>query len=428
MSRFFAAVLFTLVLAAPPGAAAEPVAVKHPNLLLDGDEIKQVKQKIKDHDWAAKLFDRVKALADEPGRTGRNPREAALVYALTGEVRYGRAAREAVVGHARTELPKYEKLDVKANADFGAWGSLQTFAWAYDLTHDTYTPDERDLVERYFRTACRHIIAGSKVRANSPDLMFGKHFEVGIVGYCLGDKELIEWALNDPGPFGPGSGGFYPVLDANVRDGFFWGEAPRYALGRTVQGMLALAEAARHHDRTDLFGYVSKKSGGSIKGLLDGYLRLAYPLEKTGIGAGSVRMASYGDASTAFTPRGELVDTYLFNPVQGGAKSAISLSGELEIGWARYRDPAYAWFLGLTPKRDAYLDTGLSGFTGKVWGFVALTHGAPLSTGPAAGPPPCSGSGPRSATATRTTSTCCSTARGGSSIPTCSSSPTSRRT
>jgi hypothetical protein len=391
MSRALIVPLLSLGLAALPvpvpaaAAAAEPAAVTHPNLLLDRGEIEQVKKKIKDQEWAARLFDRVKALADGPGRASRNPREAALVYALTGAPRYGQAARQAVVGHARAQLPKYQDLDVQANADFGAWGPLPTFAWAYDLTYDIYNPTERDLVERYFRTACRHIIAGAKVRANSADLMFGKHFEVGVVGYCLGDKELIDWALNDPGPFGPGSGGFYPALDANVRDAFFWGEAPRYALGRTVQGMLALAEAARHFDGTDLFGYVSKKSGGSIKGLLDGYLRLAYSLEQTGLGAGSVRMVSYGDASTGFTPRGELVDTYLFNPVQGGAKLAISLSGELEIGWKRYKDPAYAWFLGLTPDRDAYVDTSLSGGTGKVWGFVALTHGEPL---PAQAEPP----------------------------------------
>ena len=48
-------------------------------------------------------------------------------------------------------------------------------------------------------------------------------------------------------------------------------------------GFLAVAEAALHHDGTDLYHYVSKKSGGSIKGMLDGYLRIAYPLERTGI-------------------------------------------------------------------------------------------------------------------------------------------------
>jgi hypothetical protein len=359
-------------------AAAEPAA-RHPNLLLNRDEIEQVKRKIRAHDWAARLFERVQALADEPGRTTRNPREAALVYVLTGKKRYAQEVRQAIVGHARAELPKYDKLDIQANPDFGAWGPLQTIAWAYDLTYDAFSDDDRQLVERYLRTAARTIIEGAKVRANSQDLIFGKHFEVGVVGYCLGDRELIDWALNDPGHQGPAFGGFYPVLDTNIRDRFFWSEAPRYALGRTLQGMFALAEAALHHDGTDLYHYVSKKSGASINGLLDGYLRLAYPPEKTGIGVGSIRMASYGDASTAYTPRGELVDTFLMNPIRGGPKLELSLNGELELGWKRYRDPGYAWLLGLNPKRDGYIDTALSGGgTGKVWGYVALTHGEPL--------------------------------------------------
>src|SRR5262249_3847081 len=101
--------------------------------------------------------------------------------------------------------------------------------------------------------------------------------------------------------------------------------------------------------------------------------------EKTGVGVGSLRMASYGDASTAYTPRGELVDTFLFNPVQGGAKLAVTLNGELEIAYKRYRDPGYAWLLSLNPQRDAYVRTSLTGAgTGKVWGYAALTHGEPL--------------------------------------------------
>src|SRR5262249_15478054 len=126
-----------------------------------------------------------------------------------------------------------------------------------------------------------------------------------------------------------------------------------------------------------------------IKGLIDGYLRLAYPPEKTGVGTGSLRMASYGDASTAYTPRGELVDTFLINPVPGGPKLELALNGELELAWKRYKDPGYAWLLGLNPKRDAYIDTSLSGGTGKVWGYVALTHGEPLPD--KAEPPPAPG-------------------------------------
>jgi hypothetical protein len=72
---------------AAQAAAGERPAVKHPNLLLNREEIEQVKEKIKRHEWAARLFERVKELANDQGRAGRIPREAALVYALTGDRR-----------------------------------------------------------------------------------------------------------------------------------------------------------------------------------------------------------------------------------------------------------------------------------------------------------------------------------------------------
>ncbi len=66
--------------------------------------------------------------------------------------------------------------------------------------------------------------------------------------------------------------------------------------------MLALAEAARHYDGTDLYNWVSKKSGASIKSVINGYLLMGYPLERTGIGQGRIRMATFGDGSTSFDP------------------------------------------------------------------------------------------------------------------------------
>ena len=70
--------------------------------------------------------------------------------------------------------------------------------------------------------------------------------------------------INDPGHHGPSFGGFYQALDTNVRDRYFWSEAPRYALGRTLQGMLALAEAADGIDevRIDQFAARSVRGGG----------------------------------------------------------------------------------------------------------------------------------------------------------------------
>ena len=77
-----------LLVVAALGAAAvargsEPngVAVRHPNLLLNLEEIEQIKLKIKEHAWAARLLDRVKDKAEKDGAA----LEAALAHALTGD-------------------------------------------------------------------------------------------------------------------------------------------------------------------------------------------------------------------------------------------------------------------------------------------------------------------------------------------------------
>src|SRR5436190_24241985 len=48
-------IVATLLLGGPLAAADGP-PVKHPNLLLNRDEIDQVKAKIRQHDWAARLL------------------------------------------------------------------------------------------------------------------------------------------------------------------------------------------------------------------------------------------------------------------------------------------------------------------------------------------------------------------------------------
>jgi hypothetical protein len=358
--------------------------VRHPNLLLNGDEIEQVKDKVRREPWAAKLLERLKALADDDRHTDREPRDAAVAYVLTGDRRYAAAVRRSLLGQARAELPKYEKLDIKVNPELGAYGPCAQWAWAYDLTYDTFADGERQTVEKLLRAAARTIIDGCKVQPTTQGLVFEKHWKVALIGYCLGDAGLIEWGLRDPGAFGPGLGGVYTVLDTNIRDRLFWSESPHYGMGTVLQGFLGVAEAARHYDGTDLYHYVSKKSGGSIQGMLDGYLRIAYPREATGINGGSLRLITFGDGSTGYTPTGQQTDTYLLNPVPGGPKRPPSLNGEFEIAYARYKEPGYAWLASLNSDRDAYIDGNRS-----VWGFVALTHGEPLPEKPTPPPAPC---------------------------------------
>ena len=100
-------------------AEEHPPNITHPNLLLNRQEIEKVKAKIEQHEWAARLFKRVRELAEDPRRTDRIPREAALVHVLTGEERYAQAVRKALLNQARYWLPRYENLDLKRDPDFG---------------------------------------------------------------------------------------------------------------------------------------------------------------------------------------------------------------------------------------------------------------------------------------------------------------------
>jgi hypothetical protein len=345
----------------------KPVGVTHPNLLLNQSEIEQVKLKIKAHPWAAGLLERVKAKAEKEEAT----LEAALTYVLTGETKYADMARHRLLREAREQMPHYEKLDVTAEPEWGRWTWWGNIAWAYDLVYGTFSADERGEIERWLRTAGRAIIAQEKVLTTTPNLVFCEHWRVGMIGYCLGDAELIEWALRDPGVHGTSRGGFYPVMDTMIRDEHFWGEAPIYALHYDVHGMFALAEAALRYDGTDLYRYVSPRSGATLKKIVDGYLRMAFPLERSVNAAGKVRLATFGDGSTGCTINGRFDDTFLDE----------SFMAVLEVAYKRFHDEGYAWMLSLDPNRESYITKGRPAFS-----FVALTHGDPLPKDPQ--PPP----------------------------------------
>jgi len=359
-----------LFIAMASGVIAAPdVAVKHPNLLLNQAEIDQIKLKVQEHPWAAGLLERVKAKAQKDDAVV----EAALAYVLTGQTNYARRVRNRLVSDAREQMRHYAKLDVQAEPEWGRWTWWGATAWAYDLAYDAFTTDERIEVERLLRTAAQTIIAQEKVLTTTPNLVFCEHWRVGMIGYCLGDTEFIDWALRDPGHHGPSRGGFYPVMDTMIRDEHFWAEAPIYALHYDVHGMFSLAEAALHYDGTDLYKYVSPKSGASLEKIVDGYLRMAFPLERNGTEGGKIRLATFGDGSTGCLISGRLDDTFLDE----------SFMAVLELAYKRFRDEGYAWILSLDPNREAYIRNGRPAFS-----YVALTHGEPLPAQPQAPPAP----------------------------------------
>ncbi len=376
MPHRLALLVFQILVLCFAVARAAPAA-QHPNLLLNRDEIEQVKAKVAKYPWAAAALEKTKQHALNGPEHENAFLNQALYYALTGDKSFADRARGQLLGWAKSELPEFQKLDVAKNPEFGSWSNWGARAWAYDLVYDTCSDAERAQIEEWFRVSCRVLIDTCRRWTTTPNLMFGKHVNIGLVGYCLGDREIIDWVLNDPGAFGPQRGGFYPVMDTMIMDGRFWAEAPIYALVYDVPNMLALAEAARHYDGTDLYRYVSKKSGAGIKSVIDGYLLMGFPLERTGVGQGRVRQATFGDGGTSYNPSGTMGK----DPEDLTNPSYLTV---LELAYARYQDPGYAWMLSLPPDRNA------PGWIGRSpWGYTALSHGQPLPDNPT--PPPAPG-------------------------------------
>jgi hypothetical protein len=136
-------------------------------------------------------------------------------------------------------------------------------------------------------------------------------------------------------------------------------------------GCSHLAEAALRYDGTDLYRFVAPKSGASLKKIVDGYLRMAFPLENKGTNAGRIRLATFGDGSTGCFINGRLDDTFLDE----------SFMAVLELAYKRYHDEATHGRCQLDPERKAYIGRGRPAFS-----YVALTHGESLPARPE--PPP----------------------------------------
>ena len=190
-------------------------------------------------------------------------------------------------------------------------------------------------------------------------MSFVCHWRIGLIGYAIADPPIIEWAVNDPGPPWGGKqpgrwGGFKQRIEHALTDGAFWDEATIYG-NFSLLGMMYLAEAARHYDGTDLYNYTSP-NGGSSRKAIDGLVSLAYPIERTGVGRGSVRMATWGDGSTAPPNRvnNESGDAYFVNKPNIFPERQ-NLYPIVEIAYHAWKNPQHAYLLALNPRRDERL-------------------------------------------------------------------------
>jgi hypothetical protein len=350
------------------GQDARPAA--HPNLFVNARGIEQVRARLKAEPWRAALLERVRKDAGEG-----NPIAAAVTYALTGDRAYGDQVRSHLLSEARN-FPAS-----RAGAQY-PWGPGAGDAIAFDLVAPMMSGEEQTRVTTYLRQLALDAIQDHEKRPLTPNMSFVCHWRTGLIGYAIADQRIIEWAINDPGPpWGgrqPGRwGGFKQRIEHTLTDGAFWDEAPIYGNFCTL-GMMYLAEAARHYDGTDLYNYTSP-NGGSLRQAIAGLVSLAYPIERTGVHQGSVRMMTWGDGSTAPPNRinNEAGDAYFVNK-PNIFPQLQNLFPVVELAYHAWKEPRYAYLLSLNGDRNE--PPGWFEYVP-----VSLLLGEPL---PAVNPPP----------------------------------------
>ena len=225
------------------------------------------------------------------------------------------------------------------------------------------TPAERRVIEDGIRASARFRMRAMDRWNHTPNLVLKPTYMVAVAGLAIDDPELIEWGLHRE--MKAGRGGYLAMVEKMVRPSGPWNEAPIYPISHdSLLSMTRMSRLLRERDGEDWFARPIGE-GGSPKALMEYFIHTAYPAERTGLGRGQIRVATYGDGATG--PGGDL---FLANP----AGPAIDMHEELAEAFAASGDPAYAAFLDWAADASRPL-SGLPAAPSTVWpefGFAML--------------------------------------------------------
>jgi hypothetical protein len=174
-------------------------------------------------------------------------------YALTEDPKYAAKAKEFILAWAKTNHSAGDPIDDT---------NLEPLLFTYDLTRDTFSADELQVVDAYLR----EVVAAELATAKKHDY---NHFNnwnshrlkiVGLIGFLLHDKSLIEQTVRM----------YKDQIDHNLEaDGSSYDFHERDALHYHVYDLaplLSLAIAAKEND-IDLYSYQSPKGATLRKGI-----------------------------------------------------------------------------------------------------------------------------------------------------------------
>lgn len=308
-------------------------------------EREALRERVQKEPWAREYFEKEILPA-----TKRGDRWAcAVAYLVTGEKRYLKEARDALV----YRINQWHSVGY-AGGNF-AWCMVGgDFHEVYDLIADALTPEDELACRRYMKDELEAARAWHKKNSSNTNMRFCAFPSMLRWACAIGDDEYVEWLFNHGAP-GWWPSGLKFMLDEYLRDGKIGIESPVYHT-ISVPGIITVAEVLARYRGDDFYSNYRTKSGARIRNFLDGLIETAYPLERTGIGKGSPRVANWGHASTDWGISSG--DVFLVNSPGGGSYSPHKCVRRL---LRRYpKAPGYRWLMSLVPEaqqpdRDDFL-------------------------------------------------------------------------
>jgi hypothetical protein len=232
-------------------------------------------------------------------------RDLGLVYQVTGDRRYASKAREILLAYADVYL-KYPLHTINAEAKLGGGRvgaqTLDEAVWLIpvcqgaDMIWDTLSEDDRRAIaDKLLLPAAKDVILPHKMGVNN--IQCWKNSAVGLVGFLLGDQDLIHEAIEDP------NRGYRTQMAKGVLPDGDWLEGAWGYHFYTMSALWPLAEAARNCG-IDLYG-------PELRGMFDAPLIFSMP---------NLHLPAFNDSTE---------------------RDVMETRALYELGYARYHNPDY---------------------------------------------------------------------------------------
>ena len=273
-------------------------------------------------------------LAMQHDGNARAIRTLGIVYQLAGDPKCAAKAKELLLAYAgKYESYKLHNIKGEAKVGGGKIGpqTLDESTWLItalegaDCVWDTLSPDERQTVAQKLIYPATKVIRDHRMGIHN--IQCWKNSAVGLAGLLLGDRALIEEALNGPS-------GYVRQMGQGVSPDGAWFEGAWGYHFYTVSAVVRLTEGA-FHAGLNLYG-------PDFKRMFDGPLLLAMP---------NLQLPAFHDSGTV---------------------SVTAQAGHYEVAYARYKDERYRAVLS-SGRRDS---------------DAALLYGMPDVEGEARSAPP----------------------------------------